>query len=71
MGEYFNKVKLSNGSPIHVLGKALLDILKNELEMETQKCLDHPVDSFEPELANLILTQVNIINIKVMKFQID
>lgn len=54
LGEYFNKARNANGSPINILGQSLLNLLNLELEKELKTLFHLKNDSF----SELILTQV-------------
>lgn len=56
LGEYFNKARNSNGSPINILGQSLLNLLNLELEKELKTLFHFKNDSF----SELILTQVRL-----------
>jgi hypothetical protein len=54
LGEYFNRARITNGSPINIIGQSLLNLLNVELEKEMKNMLHFKNDDF----AALILTQV-------------
>ncbi|CAG9801071.1 unnamed protein product [Chironomus riparius] len=54
LGEYFNKARNANGSPINILGQSLLNLLNLELEKELKTLFHLKNDSF----SELILTQM-------------
>ncbi|XP_070499183.1 uncharacterized protein [Chironomus tepperi] len=54
LGEYFNKARNSNGSPINILGQSLLNLLNLELEKELKTLFHFKNDNF----SELILAQM-------------
>lgn len=63
LGEYFNKARTSNGSPINILGQSLLNLLNVEIEKEIRNLLHFKNDDF----SEIILTQVRETNNMVIK----
>ncbi|KAG5678145.1 hypothetical protein PVAND_007840 [Polypedilum vanderplanki] len=53
LGEYFNRARISNGSPINIIGQSLLNLLNVELEKELKNLLHFKTDEF----SEIILTQ--------------
>lgn len=54
LGEFYNKAKLANGTPINIMGTSLLDLLTTELKHELKAINKLSDDVF----SKLILTQV-------------
>lgn len=53
LGEYFNRARISNGSPINIIGQSLLNLLNMELEKELKNSIHFKTDEF----SEIILTQ--------------
>lgn len=54
LGEFYNKAKLQNGSPINIIGQSMLNIMNVELEKELRNICHFKQDDF----AKMILSQV-------------
>jgi hypothetical protein len=56
LGEYFSLARISNGSPINIIGQSLVNLLNIELEKELKNMLHFKTDDF----SEIILTQVSV-----------
>lgn len=59
LGEYYNRSRIAD-SPVKILGQSLWQLLMQQLQAETDKCLREPDHVLDVKFSKLILTQISL-----------
>lgn len=59
LGEYYHRARIAD-KPVRVLGQSLLQLLTEQLQLETERMAKEPEHIIDTQFSKLILSQVNL-----------